>query len=214
MNYRKFKELFRKYPFFRSSIFEQISNNPNVIRNQVTGWIKKGYVVPLKRGVYTLNDTEGRVSVSLYLLSNILYSPSYISLETALDFYGIIPESVVDITAVTTKKTADFSNKYGVFRYYSIIKNLFDDFIAVKDEFDNAFFIASPERAMIDFFYYRMKNIDVINVDIFDLSYRFQNVEVMDLKKIISIAEKFNNNRVKSITNLFVVYCKEYHGIY
>lgn len=65
---------------------------------------RDGRVVRLKRGLYRLTEVE----VNEYLLANKIYSPSYVSLETALSYYGVIPESVYVVISVTTKPTRSF----------------------------------------------------------------------------------------------------------
>lgn len=82
-----------------------------------------------------------------------IYSPSYVSLEYALSIYGLIPERVVDVTSVTTKKPIEFKNKLGVFIYQHIKENCFTGFIEKEDENGLVYFIATPEKAVADFLY-------------------------------------------------------------
>ncbi|MFH1429396.1 MAG: hypothetical protein ABIH39_06600 [Candidatus Margulisiibacteriota bacterium] len=209
MNFQEFKKEVREYPFFRSTIFPHLSCNIAVLRNQIREWVKKGYIIKLKRGFYTLNSDDRKAGLSQYFLANNLYSPSYISLETALSYYGLIPEGVYAITSVSTKKTQGFHNDLGDFIYHNIKKELFSDFIQIKDEYGYNYQIASPERALIDFFYFKLSFDKNTGKDVFDISLRLQNLDIIGIKKLKKIAKKYNVKKLDKIVNLFGEYLEE-----
>lgn len=209
MNYAQFRNKVKYYPFFSSSIFKYLTKDPDILRDQIVDWVRKGYVISLKRGVYTLNDDDRKVGVSQYFLANNLYSPSFISLESALSYYGLIPEGVYAITSITSKKTQNFENDFGHFIYHHLKQSLFDNFVSEKDEYSNIFNIAVPEKAIIDFFYFRTKGMRKIKDDIFEVSFRLQNLEILDKNKIKNIADLFHNNRLNKIVEMFIVYLGE-----
>ncbi|MFA6409894.1 MAG: hypothetical protein WCW01_06970 [Gammaproteobacteria bacterium] len=204
MFYDNFRTTLEKYPFFRSNIFPHIASNVDSLRLQVTKWIAKGYVIPLKRGFYTLREKDRAQNFSVYFLANNLYSPSYVSLETALSYYGFIPEKVVAITSVTSKKTQHFDNDYGNFVYHNIKESLYDDYIALTDEFSNTFLMATKERAMIDFLYLKVSALKDIDTDIFQSSYRMQNLDSLDHEKLKIIAAKFKNKKLDYLVDLLL----------
>jgi predicted transcriptional regulator of viral defense system len=85
--------------------------------------------------------------------SNRIYRPSYISLHTALSFYGMIPEAVTQITSVTTLKTASFTNDFGEYSYKNIKENLMFGY-ELKPMADNRTLqFATPEKALLDLLY-------------------------------------------------------------
>lgn len=101
---------------------------------------------------------------------NRIYRPSYVSLHTALAFYGIIPEAVVQITSVTTMKTASFNNDFGEYSYKSVKENLMFgyDLKPISDE--RTFQLASPEKALLDLlylypFYNTMDELEELRLD-------------------------------------------------
>ena len=121
-------------------------------RNNLLRWKKKGYLIALRNGFYTFSDFLGKPDYA-YFFANKMYQPSYVSLHSALAFYGIIPEAVVQITSVTSLKTAFFSNPFGEFSY----KNLKNDLIfgydlKTMDRRRNLLF-ATPEKAILDLLY-------------------------------------------------------------
>jgi predicted transcriptional regulator of viral defense system len=111
----EFKEEFAKFPVFNSNIFVRLGVNERSLRNQLSIWLEKGLVIKLRKGLYTLNDKDREVKLTKNLISNLIYQPSYLSLESALSFYGFIPEQILISTAVSSKKTCHFENPYGVF---------------------------------------------------------------------------------------------------
>jgi hypothetical protein len=204
MNYAAFREKVKKYPFFRSNIFPHITDNVSMLRRQVSEWVSKGYIVQLKRGMYTLRTEDRLASLSVYFLANNLYSPSYISLETALSHYGFIPERVNAITSVSTKKTQRFTNFVGNFIYHNVKLSMYGNFIAEQDEFGNKFFIATPEKAIIDFLYFKVKEIANLNEDIFDSSFRFQHLEMLNKKKLKKIVKEIQQNKLTKLIELLM----------
>lgn len=199
MNYSDFKHKVRKYPYFRANIFEHLSGNPAFLRRQLTDWVKKGWVEKLKRGIYTLSEQDRSVRISAYCLAPILYSPSYISLESALSYYGLIPEGVYAITSVSTQKTMQFHNKYGQFIYRNIKPAFFTDFVSEDDGFGNMFYIATPEKALLDFLFFKTKGMKRVKQDIFENSFRLQNLESVDRQKLKEIAERLGHKKIISI---------------
>ena len=207
MKYNEFRSLFAKYPFFRSNSFDMKVDNPKLLRNQLIEWVKKGYVIELKRGVYTLNPRDREVGLTELSLASILYSPSYISLEYALSFYQLIPERAVGITSISTKKTQSFENKLGYFTYRHVQKKCFQGFVQKEDEFKNSYFIASPEKALVDYLYFYLRGLSQsLEPKWFEESLRLQNVETLDIKRIRYFTDFFQQKKLMSVIKLFEEY--------
>jgi len=200
MKYREFKSKFRKFPVISSSHIYNVAHNPQVLKNHLVRWQKMGLVLKLKRGLYILNEEDREITPSRLFLANLLYSPSYVSLEYALGFYGLIPEKVEDLTSVTTKKTIIFKNAFGVFRYQHLKDGLFFGFKEIKDENNFPIIIAEPEKAVLDFIYLNMENFKNKEADIFILSYRFQNLESLRRKMLKDFSKRYENAVVSYAT--------------
>jgi predicted transcriptional regulator of viral defense system len=125
---------------------------PEFDRNNLTRWSKKGYLIRLRQGHFAFPEYRYKPDYSLYF-ANRIYRPSYISLHTALAFYGMIPEAVVQITSITTRKTASFSNDFGEYSYHSVKGNLMFGY-ELKPTTDNRTIpFATPEKALLDLLY-------------------------------------------------------------
>ena len=105
------------------SIRQVYAWQPDFDRNNLTRWIRKGLLVRLRQEYFAFPEYLRRPDFAQYI-ANRIYRPSYISLHTALSFYGLIPEAVVQITSVSTLKTATFRNPFGEYSYKSIKSGL------------------------------------------------------------------------------------------
>lgn len=124
---------------------------PDFNPNNLTRWIKQGLLIKLRQGYYSFPELRGHSDFALYL-SNRIYKPSYISLHSVLAFYGIIPEAVTQITAVSSLKTADFQNDFGVYTYKKVREDLFFGY-ELKPFGDKSILFAHPEKALLDLLY-------------------------------------------------------------
>lgn len=213
MRYAQFKNRCLHLPFIVSrDIAGFKKSGKQVLHNQLRRWQAKGLIIKLKRGIYIFNANDRKVNPSRQFFANQLYSPSYVSLEYALNFYGLIPERVIEVTSVTTKKTMQFKNALGTFSYQHIKPEAFRGFRAAKENNDLIFFIAEPEKAIADFLYLNLNRFKLADKDIFRSSYRFQNAESLNRKKILKFTGLFRNKKLSRIAGLFCEFVKEEKG--
>ncbi len=126
---------------------------PKFNRRRLFEWQQKGYIVKIINGFYIFSDIEINESI-LMRIANVIYPHSYISFETALDHYGLIPESVYEITSASTRKTKRFNTLYGHFSYRSISPRLFFGYTIDTEE---GYIIASPEKTVLDYLYFQKR---------------------------------------------------------
>jgi predicted transcriptional regulator of viral defense system len=105
------------------SIHEVYAADPGFDRNNFVRWTRKGYLLRLRRGLYAFSEFLERPDSATYFAGKI-YRPSYISLHSALSSCGLIPESVLQITSVTSLKTAVFTNRFGEYTYRTIRRDV------------------------------------------------------------------------------------------
>ena len=106
-----------------------------------------GVIIRLKRGLYCVSSEYSGKMIDPLVVANMLYGPSYISFESALAGYGLIPERVVETISAITSRSKSFSNPLGRFVYRTVPKEVFS--IGVKSE--NGVIIASKEKALCDY---------------------------------------------------------------
>ncbi len=145
---------------FRGKLFELACFNidqvyawmPGFDRNNLSRWTKKGLLIRLRQGYYAFPEYKSKADFALYF-ANRIYRPSAISLHTALSFYGLIPEAVVQITSVTPLKTTSFANPFAEYSYKTIKQELMFGYALKPLEGGRAMQIASPEKALLDLLY-------------------------------------------------------------
>ena len=195
----KFDEFVAKYsqnPLILSSLFAG-EDDPSYIRRQVTSWKKRGLLIQLKRGVYLINREPFKSQSSLAYLANQLYFPSYISLETALAHYGMIPEGVFAITSISTKKTKIFDSPLGCFRFYSISPRLFFGF--EEHSFGKQkVLMASKEKALLDFLYLNSGRFS--EPEEVKESMRFEGINRLKSATLNKYLNIFNNQKLSYLT--------------
>ena len=212
MNYTEFKNRAQNLPIIFSRDLMRNQINEQIIRNQLERWHSKKLLIRLRRGVFLLNQNDRKINPSRTYIANQLYNPSYVSLEYALNYYGLIPERVADITSVTTRKTLRLSSEIGTFIYQHIKVDAFSGFRGVKDEAGLLYFIAEPEKAVVDFLYLNLNKFKKENKEMFEEFYRFQNVETLKSAKIITFAKLFGNNKLMYTSRLFCKFLKKEGG--
>ncbi|HOG19210.1 MAG TPA: hypothetical protein PKW37_02040 [Salinivirgaceae bacterium] len=118
---------------------------------------KQGTIIRLKRGMYVVSPQITKKTISVELIANHLYGPSYVSMESALRFYGLIPERVFNTASMTLKRGRIFNNQFGQFNYIFCPEDYYSIGILQVVRDDYAFLIASPEKALCDLILYTPK---------------------------------------------------------
>jgi predicted transcriptional regulator of viral defense system len=125
MKWKNFLNLVSDEPVFTSSILQVGRVSPERIQQLLVRWVKAGRIIQLRRGVYTLAEPYRKVSPHPFLIANRLKKASYVSLQSALAHYGMIPEHVPVVTSITTGRPEHLQTDMGGFIYRHIKKNHF-----------------------------------------------------------------------------------------
>lgn len=199
MRYEEFKSKIKDLPLLNVQYLKLVAANDQAFKNQLRRWQKAGKILRLKRGFYILNEEDRKINTSRLAIAKELYSPSYVSMEYALSFYSIIPEKVADVTSITTKKTAKFENAFGRFVYQHLKTRCFTGFVELKDEANVPYYMATPEKAVVDFIYLNQSRFNDNYVQVLNESFRFQNLGVLKRKQLDDYAELFSSRKLKAI---------------
>jgi predicted transcriptional regulator of viral defense system len=120
-------------------------------RDKITAMLRQGVIIRVKKGVYVFGEKYSRGPFSREVLANMIYGPSYISLDYALHYHGLIPERVEAVTSVTLGRARRFSTPVGLFIYRMIPLKAYQIGIdQVQIEGGRPFLIATPEKALAD----------------------------------------------------------------
>ncbi len=146
MNFIHFKNSLRDFPVFSSADIRAAHGGFD--RRRLSEWQKKGYIKKIVKGYYLFSDIEMNEGL-LLAIANKIYKPSYISFETAMSHYRLIPESIYMITSVSTKRTSLFETPLVRFSYRTIKPALFFGYSLLPGGIKMAFM----EKAILDYFY-------------------------------------------------------------
>jgi predicted transcriptional regulator of viral defense system len=146
---RDLRQLIGREEFDYQALMAALSGYANP-RDRVTALIRRGDVIRVKKGLYVFGDRLRRRPYSRELLANLIYGPSFVSLDTALSFHGLIPERVEAVTSVTCKRPKGFDTPVGRFIYRPSPRGAFHLGMDRVEEGDVAFLIATPEKALAD----------------------------------------------------------------
>ena len=199
MNYLEFKN--RMFDLVCFNTHQVYVWKPDFDRNNFVRWVKKGLLLRLRRGYYTFPEFKSKPDYTLFF-ANRIYRPSYISLHTALAFYGIIPEAIVQITSVTSLKTVSFQNEFGEYNYKSIRNELMFGYDIKTIANGQSLHLARPEKAILDLLYlypFYDTELEMENLRL-DEDFLFDE---LNLQRLENYLEKFKSKALVKRVNLF-----------
>jgi predicted transcriptional regulator of viral defense system len=188
MQFIEFKQIFKEYVVFSKNEINKYI--PGFNKMNLIYWQEKGYIKKIKNNWYCFTDKEISQDV-LFNIANKIYAPSYISLETALSFYGFIPEAVFLTTSISTLKTNEFDTFTGRFSYKSVKKNIFFGYKIIKRN-NLSVKIAEAEKAILDFLYFNSTIKTHLDLRAFRLN-KINMINDIDFNKIKAYANLFNS---------------------
>ncbi len=161
--------------------------------------IKQGFLIHIRRGLYVISLPERRGRVDLFELSQMIYGPSFVSLESALLYHNVIPEGVYDITSVTTNRSIEFKTPIGLFSFRRIPKIHF--LLGVERIEQNAisYFMAKPWRAIADLIYLNKKDWSNLNSMCEDMRIDEEFFLKKNNSLLMDLADKYPNRRTRQI---------------
>lgn len=132
--------------------------------NKIKQLVDKGEAIRLKRGLYIAGDLYRNDVVSPELVANLLYGPSYVSMDYALSFYGLIPEQVYEVTSMTTCQRKEYETPLGRYSYIKSSSCLYPIGICQQESSNTSIFLmANKEKALCDKLIYT-KNLQITSL--------------------------------------------------
>ena len=139
---------------FNISILNSIFPENSAIAAKAKRLEEAGDVVRLKKGLYVTSPDISEKPLNEFLIANHLYGPSYVSMQSALRYYGLIPERVYVVSSMTTGLHKEFTNKIASFSYVHCDREYYSIGLEIKKENGFQFILASPEKALCDMMVY------------------------------------------------------------
>ena len=166
---------------------------------QLTRWVKKGYLLKIKNGIYIFKRDYEKIKGEE--IAAAIYQPSYLSLESALSAYGLIPEIVYSYVSVTGKTNRIFDNKFGHFIYRHLKPELFWGYREVRTS-SGWYLIAEPEKAILDYLYLNLSKINSES-DFENLRFNEDRLcETLNRDKFLQYLQAFEIKKLKRWANM------------
>lgn len=140
-------------PVFSTGLLLTAGASRADVVKQLSRWTASGKVIQLRRGLYSLAPPYRHDPPHPFDTANRLCPSSYVSLQSALEFHGLIPEAVPTVTSVTTRRPETFKTAAGAFLFRHIQKKWFLGYTAVSLGGGRSALVARPEKALLDLIY-------------------------------------------------------------
>lgn len=192
----KFKELLKligEEPIFTSSLLMAGNISAPSVQLQLSRWESEGKILQIKRGLYTIARPYRNKEPHPFLIANMIKKASYISLQSALEYYGIIPEYVPKITSVTTGRPEEVNTKLGSFIFKHLKKELFWGYKEKEIVKGTSIFIATPEKALLDLIYFTPDSDNVAYIE----ELRLQSTEKIDTDLLMNYSKRFEKPKIE-----------------
>ncbi len=201
MRFIQFKESLGDYTIF--SLNDIYKSDPGFHRRRLNEWQNKGYIKKIVKGYYIFSDLKINENV-LFEIANRIFNPSCISLESALSYYNLIPETVYSVTSVTSIKTREYKTSIANFKYRKMKPSLLFGMELIRYN-NKVFKTASIEKAVLDFFYFHPEYKDINAFE----SLRF-NKDIFKSKAdegtLLNFLKNFKNRSLEIRINNFLEY--------
>ena len=193
MNYGELLNITRNNPVFSSSLLLAGRGTASSVRRQLDRWVKTGRLLQLRRGVYSVSPPYRAEAPHPFLVANHLRKPSYVSMQSALSHYGMIPEFVPATTSVTTGRPEELQTPLGRFAFRHVKKTAFFGYNQREISRGQSVFLASPEKALLDLLYLTPGSDSSEYLE----ELRFEPMDHFDWEAVRRHAERLKSQKLK-----------------
>jgi predicted transcriptional regulator of viral defense system len=183
MKFGQLLNLVGDQPLFETGLLLSGEVDPNDVRRQLSRWVNAGKLKQLRRGVYTVAVPYQKVAPHPFLVANFLMPGSYVSAQSALAYYGLIPEYVARTWSVTMDRPALWE---GGFHFQHLAAHLFFGYQRADLSQEQSAFVATPEKALLDLAHFtpQADSLDYLR------QLRLQNLERLNLGRLLEFAQR------------------------
>ncbi len=186
MKYERLVALVGDEPVFETGLLLAGDVDPRDVRRQLSRWAASGRIYQLRRGLYCLAAPFQKVKPHPFLVANRMVRGSYASMQSALAFYGMIPEHVPVTTSLTTARPARWETPLGIYEFHHVKLDMFFGYKQVELSGGQTAFMATPEKALLDTIYLQPGGDKQVYLN----ELRLQNLDVLDLLEFRRMANQ------------------------
>jgi len=171
------------------------------VRLQLSRWVKAGRLLKLRRGLYALAPVWQKAEPPHpFLIANALQRGSYVSLQSALAFHGVIPEHVPVVTSVGPRRPEAVRNKLGAFQFNHLGDGLLFGYKRLEVAPRQFAFVAGPEKALLDLVYLTAG----ADSPAFFRELRLQNPDAMSMQALLELAKRSGKSKLVRAAQIIV----------
>lgn len=208
MKYVDLLEKVSNLPFFTVR-FLSAGGNLAQVRLQVSRWVNDGKIIRIHKGLYTLAEPYRKADCQPFCVANTLKQASYVSLHSALSWYGMIPEFVPTVTSITTGRPQTMETPIGRFEFRHISTKYFWGYQQTELTSGQNAFVARPEKALLDLVYLAPGGDDIA----FLQELRLQNFEQINRVVLDAFVERFQSPKLRRAQKAIEAILNEGEGI-
>jgi predicted transcriptional regulator of viral defense system len=186
-------------PVFESALLLAGDVDPRLIQQQLSRWVHSGKIYKLRRGLYTLAPPYQKRKPHPFLVANYLQRGSYVSLQSALAHYSLIPEVTYVTTSVSHSRPERIETPLGVFEFRHVKRELLFGY-ELQDLGGQSAFIATPEKALLDLIYLQPGG----DSEAYLAELRLQNLEQLNSERLQFYAKRFNMLKMRKAAERLV----------
>jgi predicted transcriptional regulator of viral defense system len=199
MDFNTLLNLIGNDPVFESSLLLAGDIKPKIVRLQLSRWVNSGRIYQLRRGLYAIAPPYQKVKPHPFLIANHLQHASYVSLQSALAFYDLIPEVVNITVSITAGRPEHLETPLGVFDFRHIKPELLFGY-QMSDFGEQSAFLATPEKALLDLIYLQSGG----ERELYLQELRLQNLDRLDLDLLKKLAADFDSPKMRSAVKVIL----------
>jgi predicted transcriptional regulator of viral defense system len=193
MEFISLLKLVEEDPIFESALLLAGNVNPKLIRIQLSRWVKAKKIFQLRRGLYSIAPPYQKKQPHPFLIANHLQKASYVSVQSALAFYGFIPEIVNVTTSVSTGRPERLVTPLGIYDFRHIKTEYLFGYQLI-DLVDQKALVASPEKALLDLIYLQPAGDSIPYLK----ELRLRNTDKIDIDLLKKYSEKFKSLKIQN----------------
>jgi hypothetical protein len=185
-------------PYITDAELEMLLDGTSDSRyGRVKRLLAQGKLLHIRRGLYCLTEMMGYLTKPHpFELAQHIYAPSYISLESALAYYKLIPEAVYTITSVCAKRSKEVHTPLGIFSYLHLpLENFYTEVVLIAAN-NYRFFMAKPWKAICDYVFCYKKDWDNLEPLLESLRINREELPMLRDEEIELLEEYYHHSRL------------------
>ena len=198
MKFENLIEVVQDEPVFDTGLLLSGQVDPNDIRRQLTRWTNSGRLIQLRRGLYSLAPPYQKVKAHPFVIANRLVGGSYVSLQSGLAHYGLIPEFVPTVVSVCSSRPRQWSTPLGSFLFRHVDRKHLRGYQSLELGGGQSAVVALPEKALLDLIYLTPGGDSIEYIR----SLRLQNLELLSSDQLRGFAQLFGKPKMSRAADI------------